>query len=247
MRWRSILLVVSLALNLFFGGMFVARHAFGPPRGPDAMLSRLAEELGAGLSDADRATLQGVLKSHGATIKERAADAMHARAGIRAAMTAEPFDAHLLAAAVDDASARDTAMRKALEQMLLDAATQISQKGAASSRPGGRCGTSPAFRDDIVGRHFLPARPSLCQFLPGRRTGHACARRRIDTVAGWHARCTALARIIEPLSIGSTHVAPRSGVRIARPGVYRPARRCRGGSRCRGGERRGADGAHRRR
>jgi uncharacterized membrane protein len=128
-RWRSILLVASLALNLFFGGMFVARHAFGPPRGPDAMLSRLIDELGSGLSDADRATLQDVFESHAAAIKARAGEAMHARAGIRAAMVAEPFDAGALTAAVDDASARDTTMRKALERMLLEAATQVSPEG----------------------------------------------------------------------------------------------------------------------
>ena len=128
-RWRSVILVVSLALNLFFGGMFVARHALRPPRGPEAMLSRLVGELGAGLSAADRATLQRVFASHEAEIKGRSAEAMRARAGIRAAMVGEPFDPAALTTAVDDASARDGAMRRALERMLLEAATQISPDG----------------------------------------------------------------------------------------------------------------------
>jgi uncharacterized membrane protein len=128
-RWRSVILVLSLAANLFFAGLFVTRHAFGPPRGPDSMLARLIGELGAHLSDPDRATLQRVFDAHQAEIKQRSAQAMQSRAGIRAAMVAEPFDPAALTAAVDEASARDQAMRRAIEHMLLEAATQVSPDG----------------------------------------------------------------------------------------------------------------------
>jgi uncharacterized membrane protein len=128
-RWRSVILVLSLAVNLFFAGLFVTRHAVGPPRGPEAMLARLIGELGARLSDPDRATLQRVFDAHEAEIKERSGQAMQSRAGIRAAMVAEPFDPAALIAAVDEASARDLAMRRAIERMLLEAATQVSPDG----------------------------------------------------------------------------------------------------------------------
>jgi uncharacterized membrane protein len=128
-RWRSVILVLSLAVNLFFAGLFVTRHAFGPLRGPDSMLARLIGELGAHLSDPDRAILQRVFDTHEAEIKQRSAQAMRSRAGIRAAMVAEPFDPAALTAAVDEASARDQAMRRAIERMLLEAATQVSPDG----------------------------------------------------------------------------------------------------------------------
>jgi uncharacterized membrane protein len=127
-RWRSVILVLSLALNLFFAGLFVTRHAFGP-RGPDAMLARLIGELGAQLSDPDRATLQRVFDAHAAEIKERSAQARQSRTGIRAAMVAQPFDPAALTSAVEEAGARDLAMRRAVERMLLEAAPQVSPDG----------------------------------------------------------------------------------------------------------------------
>jgi uncharacterized membrane protein len=128
-RWRPVVLVLSLAVNLFFAGLFATRHVFAPPRGPDAMLARLIGELGAHLSDPDRATLQRVFDAHEAEIKERSSEAMRSRAGIRTAMVAQPFDPAALSAAVDIAGGHDLAMRRAVERMLLEAATQVSADG----------------------------------------------------------------------------------------------------------------------
>jgi uncharacterized membrane protein len=137
-RWRSVVLVLSLAVNLFFAGLFVTRHVFGPPRGPDAMLARLIGELGGQLSAPDRAALQRVFATHEAEIKERGEQAMQSRAAIRAAMVAEPFDSTALTAAVAEAGARDMAMRRAVERMLVEAAMLVSPEGRsrlAASRP----------------------------------------------------------------------------------------------------------------
>jgi uncharacterized membrane protein len=137
-RWRPVVLVLSLAVNLFFAGLFVTRHVFGPPRGPDAALARLIGELGGQLSAPDRATLQRVFATHEAEIKERGEQAMQSRAAIRAAMVAEPFDSTALTAAVAEAGARDMAMRRAIERMLVEAATLVSPEGRsrlAASRP----------------------------------------------------------------------------------------------------------------
>lgn len=130
-RWRSVILVLSLAANLFIAGLFVTRHLFAPPRGPDAMLTRLIGELGTQLDAADHTTLQRIFGTHEAAIRERAVAARQARAGIRAAMVAEPFDPAALTAAVDAAAAGDLAMRRAIEGMLVEAATQVSPEGRA--------------------------------------------------------------------------------------------------------------------
>lgn len=128
-RWRSIVLLLSLAANLFLAGLFISRHAFGPPRGPDAMLARLIGELGADLSAPDRATLRRIFAAHEAEIKLRGEQAMQSRAAIRAAIVAELFDPAALTAAVEEASTRDLAMRRAVERMLVEAATQVSPEG----------------------------------------------------------------------------------------------------------------------
>jgi len=128
-RWRSLVLVISLAMNLFFGGLMVARHAFGPPRGPDAMLARLIGDLSSGLSERDRATLRRIFDAHEAEIKERSAKAVGARASVRTAIGAEPFDPAVLTATLEDANARDTVMRRAIKRMLLEAAIEVSPEG----------------------------------------------------------------------------------------------------------------------
>jgi uncharacterized membrane protein len=89
----------------------------------------LVEELAAGLAEPDRATLQRIVKAHEPEIKQRSAEAMQARTGIRGAMVGEPFDAAALTAAVNEAGARDAAMRMAIERVLLEAATQVSPDG----------------------------------------------------------------------------------------------------------------------
>jgi uncharacterized membrane protein len=138
-RWIKRLLIASLAVNLFAGGLFFMRHAMmGPPRHPGELLPRLIADLGSGLAEPDRSALQRTFKAHEGEIADRAAAARSARDAIREAMAHEPFDREALKSSLAEADARDVAMRQTLQQMLLDTATEISPEGRrklAASRP----------------------------------------------------------------------------------------------------------------
>jgi len=132
------LLVASLALNLFLGGRFAAQLMARRPHGLSAMLPHVVEELGARLSAADRAVLQQVFAAHEADIGRLAATVDDARAGIRAAMAAEPFDGAALHRALDSAEDKDVALRTELENVLVETAERISPGGRrqlAAERP----------------------------------------------------------------------------------------------------------------
>jgi len=92
-------------------------------------LAHLIGDLSSGLSEPDRATLRRIFDAHEAEIRERSAEAVGARAGVRAAIGAEPFDPAALTTALEDANARDTVMRRAIERMLLEAAIEVSPEG----------------------------------------------------------------------------------------------------------------------
>ena len=122
----SVVLIVSLALNLFLGGRFLAHRIMGPPHGPEAMLSHLIADIGSGLAQPDRDALQKVFQAHEADIKARADDLREARDHIREAMLSDPFDGDALNAAMTHARDKDMALHKALEDMLFEAASGVS-------------------------------------------------------------------------------------------------------------------------
>ena len=134
----SVVLIASLALNLFLGGRFFAHRIMGPPHGLEAMLPHLIEDIGSGLAPPDREVLQKVFQAHEADIKTRANDLREARDHIRDAMQTDPFDRDALNAAMTHARDKDMALHKALEDMLFEAASEVSPEARhkiATSRP----------------------------------------------------------------------------------------------------------------
>jgi uncharacterized membrane protein len=137
-RWLFVLLLVSLAVNLFFGGLVVARHVMAPPHPPEPRLPRLVEDLARHLAPADAAILHRVFAAHTAEIEERSANAAQARDRIRQAMSREPFDPAALRASFEDARSKDMDLRRAVQDVLLEAATAVSPDGRgklAAARP----------------------------------------------------------------------------------------------------------------
>jgi len=137
-RWLYAVLIASLALNLFLGGRFFAYRIMGPLHGPEAMLPHLIEDIGSELAQPDRDALQRAYQAHKADIKTRADDLRNARDHIREAMLSDPFDRDALSAAMADARDKDMALHKALEDMLFEAASEVSPEARhklAASRP----------------------------------------------------------------------------------------------------------------
>ena len=127
-RLLLVVLVASLALNVFLGARYLA-HRMSRPSGPDAMLTHLVEDMGSELSRADGEALRRVFESHHAQIKSRAAALHAARQRVREAIMAEPLDRAALRAAMESVRQKDMDLHQALEDMLFEAATQISPEG----------------------------------------------------------------------------------------------------------------------
>ncbi|MFG1422359.1 periplasmic heavy metal sensor [Roseixanthobacter liquoris] len=136
---RRLLLVASLALNLFFVGLAVAvafqetreRAAAPAPvaldRSPAARIDRLAAALPPADAQALRARFQGTLGAIDA-----AQDASRvAQDKVRAALVAEPFDAAAADAALAQLREARRGLWRALHAVIIGAAGEMSAEGRA--------------------------------------------------------------------------------------------------------------------
>jgi uncharacterized membrane protein len=131
-RWAPLLLLVSVALNLLLIGAFAGRWTMMPPHPPPpgpGMMRHMIDEMGQGMSDADRAVLERVYQAHAGNVQDQWDQHRAAFDAIRHAIAAQPFDRAALEQALDAAGQQDDQQRKALEQMLLEAASQLSPDG----------------------------------------------------------------------------------------------------------------------
>jgi len=124
-RW---LLFVSLALNLFFFGVAAALWVRGPApvdRSVPARIERLAAALPADDAqklNAEYATNRGALdQAHG--------NYETAREAIRTALRREPFSAEAMQAAMAQARAARQGFDQAIQNVIANAAGQMSQDG----------------------------------------------------------------------------------------------------------------------
>jgi hypothetical protein len=135
-------MVLSIAMNLFFLGIWAGRHwplgahQFGPERfGVQAFLHR------SGLGDAGPA-VQQIIQAQRAALPERMRAMGQARAEVRAALQAEPFDAARLDTALAALETRMTNMQHDMHVTLaqvagaVDAAHRARMADALWPRPG---------------------------------------------------------------------------------------------------------------
>lgn len=130
-RWR-IALGVSLALNLLLVGVlgtWAARPLFRsePPR-PD--FSRAVDRMAHRLNDDDAAVLRRAYEARRDDIGRLSGSMRAARAKVRDALRAEPFDPGVLGTAMNEASAT----RASLEGVIQD----VMREGAVAMSPDGR-------------------------------------------------------------------------------------------------------------
>ncbi len=129
-RWLLIgLLVVSIGVNVFLGGVFTGRRFFRPPPNPDVMISRVVEHLSSALSPADSTTMHRIFDAHRRLFADRFAALRRAHAALSQAMAAEPFDRAALDAALQGVERERMALGEVFRASLLETAMEISPQG----------------------------------------------------------------------------------------------------------------------
>ena len=141
-RWITILgtaLVVSLALNLFFGGVIVGRRVGqggigGLPDGPmnPANLKLRMERVFRALPEADANLMRSLFEAQRGDIAQRFQALQESRKAIGASLKAEPFDAAAFTAAYEAMQARSQELQAAIHGVIKVAIPQLSAAGRAA-------------------------------------------------------------------------------------------------------------------
>jgi uncharacterized membrane protein len=132
----TVLLVVSLGLNLFFASLFVGHWIAGPhgprmamfgqPRGPGGSPSRMiADRMAEALPPEHRASFEAVMAKHRPAVTEAAARFHESRDKVREAMAREPFDRAGLDRAFTEQRARNDALQVAIQASIAEAASTL--------------------------------------------------------------------------------------------------------------------------
>lgn len=126
-RW---LLLVSLALNLFFVGIAVAMAVRSPPK-PwwDRDVFVRVDRLAATLPDADGTLLRSDIRADHDAIQTAQAGYRAAQDAARATLRREPFEAEALRGAMVNIRAARQHYDQIIQGVFLDAAAHMSQAG----------------------------------------------------------------------------------------------------------------------
>lgn len=125
-----IFLALSIALNLFLGGMMIAWHMRPPPSPPPGpWFERMIQRMSADLAPADRDILQSAYEARRPDLDRMDKEVQAARDRVNAAMRAQPYDPAVLEKAM--AESRDTRepVIETVEQAVAEAAAKMSPEG----------------------------------------------------------------------------------------------------------------------
>lgn len=127
-RWKGILLVASLALNLLIFGLVAAagiKHGWGPPPSvQQATLLRFARTL----PPERKKEIWTAIRPELRLVRPHWRELRKARAEVRAALTAEPFDAARYRQAHDRQLEVEVGLRKALHPVFDSLATHLTSE-----------------------------------------------------------------------------------------------------------------------
>lgn len=141
------LVLVSLALNLFFigigGALIVRTYTSSPPVAApiDRSAAARIDRLAATLPPADAEKLRAEFRTQAAKVEPAREAYRHAQDTARAVLRTEPFDAAALRNAMRDTRAARVVLDEALNEVIATAATQMSAEGRrklADWPPGSR-------------------------------------------------------------------------------------------------------------
>ena len=125
-----VFLVLSLALNLFLGGVMVAWHMRPPPpRPPGPWFERMIHGMSGELSPADRDILQTSYQARRPDLDRMDKEVQAARERVGAAMRAQPYDPATLEQAMAEARDAREPVVESVEQAVAEAAAKMSPEG----------------------------------------------------------------------------------------------------------------------
>ena len=159
-RSRSILLIVSLALNLFLVGTIVGGLVVGQRlrihRAPPVVAGPALWAAGRELPPDLRAAYREVLRGEGGDSRRQLRAAREARTEAWKGLAKEPFDAEAVRRQLATARAQDSQARGALEDRIVAFADTLSPEDRARFVEGlarrGRQGPPPARGERQLGR-----------------------------------------------------------------------------------------------
>jgi len=131
-RWIAVLgtlLLLSLAANLFVGGVILGRGAGG---GAEGGLRVGIERILRALPDSDRDVMQALLDQRRDELQQRFMDFRAARRAAGDLLRADAFDAAAFAAAERDAREKSFALQNAVRDLVMEAMPQLSPEGRAA-------------------------------------------------------------------------------------------------------------------
>ena len=131
--WILIALIVSLALNLFLGGLMIGRWVSGPPhhraaaaeRGPGGEPGRILQRMAGSLPQEHRPAFEAVIGRHQERIVVLATQAREARAQVRDVLNKEPFDRAALDRAFETVRTRNDALQTEIQATIAEAAAAL--------------------------------------------------------------------------------------------------------------------------
>lgn len=153
--WLAVALLISLGLNLFAGGVFAGRffHSrfgphdrFGPPpieamSGP-GQVSWLLKRIAGDLPGNEREAFRQAMESRRDALVARGKDLHEARAAVRSAIEARPFDRAAYDAAVAALGERQKAFADELSGAIGDALELATGAPSATGSAGSTGGSS---------------------------------------------------------------------------------------------------------
>ncbi len=134
--WFTILLVGSLGLNLFMGGL-LAGHWFGGPQGPRTIATgqsrgpggspsrMITDRMAAALPAEHRAGFEAVMAKHRPAVAEATARFHESRNKVRGVLAEDTFDPAALDRAFAEQRARSTALQIAIQASIAEAASNL--------------------------------------------------------------------------------------------------------------------------
>ena len=156
-KWVTIGLTASLALNLFLGGIFIARWFnprpfFGFGGGPaaigDRSLTPTFDRMASRLPPEERARFRAAVDANRDRIAAAAAASRDARRKVRDALLADQVDRPALEASLSDLRARSDEFTQASQKALVEAAATLPLEARRRLlAPPGRTG-GPGQRTD---------------------------------------------------------------------------------------------------